>query len=274
MNFCTKYVDLCLDLRYTVFSYEVFCMEKLSVVFFSNNNVVLGNTLKREVNRIGFELTYSNALNMVLDIASNSGRAVVFVDKVYSKHIELISQLTKCKCFSNILIAFVDNDKTPYCDYESARLFVVPESHVEQSVSTVLQSCRECIDTKLRINMRVVSDILTGYLSKLGFSPKHSGYRYIKQCVEYAVQNSFDIGKSLYKETYLVICKRNNETVAAIERNIRNAISQACLNSGFTATGFEILQERKVTNRMFLSFLVDKLSTDERIYVLDKWDEE
>lgn len=245
-------------------------MEKMNVVFYSKENIVLGNKIRSAMDSIGLELIYSNNLALVMDIIVESQRSVVFVDKVFAKYVKVVSQLIGSKVFNNVLVVFVDDDQTKYNQYAlGANLAVVSETNIVSMVGGILQSCRQCISEKVKINMRVVSDILTIYLSKLGFSPKHSGYRYIKQCVEYAIQNSFDIGKSLYKETYLFVGKRNNESIAAVERNIRNAISQAYLNTHFDVPDFEVLHDYKVTNRMFLSYLVDKLSTDKRIYVLD-----
>lgn len=242
----------------------------MSVIFFSDGNIVLGNKLKSAIDKIGLELTYSNNLAMVLDIVHDSNRAVVFVDKKYSKHVKIVSLMIQSKLLNNVLVVFVDDDKSKYAPYISMlNMSVVPETYLDAQIGTILQCCREQIDGKLSVNMRVVSDTLTRYLSKLGFSPKHSGYRYIKQCIEYAVQNSFDIGKSLYKNTYLFVGKRNNETMAAVERNIRNAITQAYENTHFDIPTFEVLRDSKVTNRMFLSYLVDRISTDKNIFVMD-----
>lgn len=246
-------------------------MEKMNIVFYSKNNDVLGKRIKNVVNKIGFELTYSNELAMVTDIVVEGNRSIVFVDKVFSKYAKMVSHIISSKIFNNVLVVFVDDDEEKYKEYtKSVHLNVITERNLENEVLRVLQSCRQFIDSKVNVDMRVVSDVLSGYLSKLGFSPKHSGYRYIKQCVEYAIQNSFDIGKSLYKETYLFVGKKNNESIAGVERNIRNAISQAYLNTGFDVETFESLHENKVTNRMFLSYLVDRISVDENIYITNE----
>ncbi len=245
-------------------------MEKINIVFYSKNNDILGKRIKSVIEKFGMEVTYSNDLAMVTDIVVEGQKSIVFVDKVFAKYVKVVSHMINSKVFNNVLVVFIDDNVAYYKPYmTSLHMAVIPESDVENKVGIVLQSCRQYIDSKFNVNMRVVSDILSGYLSKLGFSPKHAGYRYIKQCVEYAIQNSFDVGKSLYKETYLYVGKKNNETIAGVERNIRNAISQAYLNTGFKVDSFECLAENKVTNRLFLSYLVDRISVDENIFMVD-----
>lgn len=240
------------------------------MIFYSNGNNVLGKKVKNAMEKFGLNVTYSDSLAMVADMIVDNQKTIVFIDKVFSKYAKIAADIVNSKVFNNALIVFIDDDSEYYSQYlTSSHMAVVDETGVENKLGEMLHICNDYISGKVNINMRIVSDILSSYLSKLGFSPKHSGYRYIKQCVEYAIQNSFDIGKSLYKETYLFVGKKNHESSAGVERNIRNAISQAYMNTGFKVESFECLQDNKVTNRVLLSYLVDRLSVDQNIYVVD-----
>ena len=242
-------------------------MEDICSLFYSKNNIVLGKRIKENLAKFGFEINYSSSLADIVDLVSNGNRTLIFVDKVFKKYKNLIFELTKSKLFNNVLVVFVDDDSNYYSDFlDSNNFFIISEKEFEKELGGILRSCRTYISNKHSINMFMVSDIVSGYLSKLGFSPKHAGYRYIKQCIEYAIQNSFSIGKALYKDTYLFVARKNNGSCASIERNIRNAINQARLNTGFDVDGFPDLSNKKITNRYFLSYLVDKLSNNQSIY--------
>lgn len=247
-------------------------MEDICSLFYSKDNIVLGRRIKENMARFGFELMYAHDLAELIDMVYNGDRTLIFVDKVFKKYTNFIYELTKSKIFNNVLVAFVDDDEMYYSKcLDSNNFFVISETYFEKNLGNVLRSCRTYITNRLNVNMFLVSDIVSSYLSKLGFSPKHAGYRYIKQCVEYAIQNSFSIGKSLYKETYMFVARKNNGSSASIERNIRNAIQQARLNTGFEVEGFDDLNTEKMTNRYFLSYLVDKLSHNSKIYEHDNF---
>ena len=242
-------------------------MEDISALFYSKDNNVLGKRIKENMAKFGFEITYANSLADVIDLVYTGDRTLIFVDKIFRKYKNFIYEITKSKLFNNVLVVFVDDD---YMYYEecisSNNFFTISEQNFEKELGNILRQCRTYISNKHTINMFLVSDIVSGYLTQLGFSPKHAGYRYIKQCVEYAIQNSFSIGKSLYKDTYLFVARKNNGSCASIERNIRNAINQAKINTGFEVEGFPDLKSKKITNRFFLSYIVDKLSHNENIY--------
>lgn len=242
-------------------------MEDINTLFYSKNNNVLGKRIKENMARFGFDLSYANNLANVVDFVCSGERTLIFVEKVFKKYKNFIYEITKSKLFNNVLVVFVDDDYMFYSECMSSNnFFTISEENFEKELGGILRQCRTYISNKHCINMFLVSDIVSGYLSKLGFSPKHAGYRYIKQCIEYAIQNSFSIGKSLYKDTYLFVARKNNGSCASIERNIRNAIAQAKLNTGFEVEGFDDLNSQKITNRYFLSYLVDKLSNNENIY--------
>ena len=242
-------------------------MEELCSVFYSKNNITLGKRIKENMSKYGFDLMYTNDLSYLIDLICKGERTLIFVDKIFKKYANFVLELTKSKIFNNVLVVFVDDDEKYYTKYlGSNNFFVISETNFENGLGDILRNCRRYVSSKVYINMLLVSDIVSGYLSKLGFSPKHAGYRYIKQCIEYSIENSFDVGKSLYKDTYMIVARKNNGSCASIERNIRNAIHQAKLNTGFDVEGFEELANENVTNRYFLSYLVDKLSSNKDIY--------
>ena len=109
------------------------------------------------------------------------------------------------------------------------------------------------------INLDYVNSFLTQYLLSLGFVPKHSGFTFIKQCVQEGVKNNGVLG-SLSKQVYPAVAKLNNSNAINVERNIRNSINYAkrgwknCndVDNVFFRLG-------NVSNRNFLAFLVDQV---------------
>ena len=93
-------------------------------------------------------------------------------------------------------------------------------------------------------------------LSDLGLSPKHSGYLYLRYSIKSVVLNN-GVLDSLNSEHYPIIASVFKTSPANVERNIRNAICQAWLNSGknnWHEVFFlkSIKDGKKPTNREFI----------------------
>lgn len=109
-----------------------------------------------------------------------------------------------------------------------------------------------------------LSDAVTDLLFSLGFSPKHTGYGYLKDIIKQAVCSG-GVVSSLVGEQYPFIAVKFKTTVCNIERNIRNAISLAFehgskeLWENMFYNCYNMSHDKRPTNREFICFCVDKL---------------
>lgn len=108
-------------------------------------------------------------------------------------------------------------------------------------------------------NLEYANSFLTEYLLSLGFLPKHSGFNYIKQCIEQALVNDGILG-SLSTQVYPCVAKRNGTNPVNIERNIRNSITcakRSCEDCQDVDNVF--FKVAHVSNRTFLAYLLDQV---------------
>lgn len=107
---------------------------------------------------------------------------------------------------------------------------------------------------------------ITNMLFKLGFSPKHTGYAYVRDIIRDVV-SSDGIISSLTTEHYPLIAVKFKTTASNIERNIRNAISFAWDMYGKDNWdkmffNFSSASDKRPTNREFICMCVDKITSD------------
>jgi len=96
---------------------------------------------------------------------------------------------------------------------------------------------------------------LNKYLLGLGFSAKHLGFAFLRDCIKTITKDSA-AAFFLTKNVYPHIAKKYDTTIPCIERNIRNAIERAWV-SGELKTIFKSCKKRP-TNREAIAILSDR----------------
>ena len=236
-----------------------------NIIFFSKNNYVLGERIRRSLRRFNSDVTYCNDLkSLILKIIHNKNN-IVLIDKEYKKYANFVSQLvvTTLSIVSNARFVYLDNDLEFYAELiNNERLFVIPESNLETALFNVITNCKMLNFAQDNIDLTNFNydEIISDELSKLGFSYKLVGFRYIKQCLEQAIKNNFILG-SLQKDVYPYIGIQNSTSAYNVERGIRTAIVDASKKECFQLDCFHE-KDKIVSNRFFLEYLLDKL----RIY--------
>jgi len=125
---------------------------------------------------------------------------------------------------------------------------------VKSEVNAVIRKRNIDFDEKIDINYSKISRELTDYLTSLGFSQKYIGFNYIKETVIKLLKKGGTF-KSLHTDIYPLVAMKYNCGIVNIERNIRSVISDAKKTKNFSKTNLPI---DKVTNRLFITFLLDK----------------
>lgn len=111
---------------------------------------------------------------------------------------------------------------------------------------------------------RELSATVAKMLFSLGFSPKHTGYCYLKEIIKQVVIGG-GVLSSLVSDQYPFIAVKYKTTPCNIERNIRNAITLAFKNCNgnewdkFFSLYASLENDKRPTNREFISMCVDFL---------------
>ena len=235
----------------------------VNVIFFSNNNTILGNKLKVSLRKVNLDVYYCCELESLMSFIKPNSKNIVFVDKRYSRYKKFISGLMASDYFENCKVVFIDDNMAEYVNFvNNKNRFCIPETKLEIGLSRIITTCELLsFNEGYLIDVCKLKDMLSSYLTQLGFSCKLVGYSYIKQCLEFAVKRNFNLG-SLTSDVYGYVANLNSTTRSSIERNIRNAIYQAKEVNGFAVDGFEALQNDNISNRHFLAVLLDKLENN------------
>ena len=82
----------------------------MNYLFYSKNNFVLGERLRRVIKGIDCEMYYFNNLTQAINFLMTCENGVMFIEKCFSKYIKFIAQLVDCDVFKNYAIVFIDGE--------------------------------------------------------------------------------------------------------------------------------------------------------------------
>lgn len=227
-----------------------------SAMFYSKGNFNLADTLKRELRENGIELVYINEAHKFIDSIIENEISIIFFDNSVVNCIDIIENLAhKSVYLKNTIIVFIDSDEEKYkAVVDNFKVFWLSDKLVKSEVNSIIRKRNIDFDEKIDINYSKISRELTDYLTSLGFSQKYIGFNYIKETVIKLLKKGGTF-KSLHTDIYPLVAMKYNCGIVNIERNIRSAISDAKKTLNFSKTN---LSPDKVTNRLFLTFLLDK----------------
>ena len=227
-----------------------------SAMFYSKGNFYLADTLKRELRENRIELIYINEAYKFIDSIVENENSIIFFDNTSTNYIDVITNLAhKSVYLKNSIIVFIDSDEEKYKDViDNFKIFWLSDKLVKSDVDAIVRKRSIDFDEKIKINYSKINRDLTDYLTSLGFSQKYIGFNYIKETVIKLLKKGGTF-KSLHTDIYPLVAMKYNCGIVNIERNIRSAIGDAKKTISFNKTN---LSPDKVTNRLFITFLLDK----------------
>lgn len=244
-------------------------MDKTSnLIFYSRNNVALGEKIRECLKNINRNIIYCNDLKHIVNMIGNGDHLIIFIDKMYRSYVKILSVLIKSgqQNLDCVRLVFIDDELSYYADFvDNDKLFCIPTINLKVALQNIIFTCEMLNYRKETINSALngFNESISKYLIKLGFSYKLVGFRYIKQCAELGIRNNYSLG-SLQKDVYPVLSQQNNTNPSNIERCIRMAIKNAAQTKSFQSE-LNILNGNEVTNRSFLEFLIDRFRTDQSV---------
>ena len=237
----------------------------VDLIFYSKNNLALGEKLREILRAINRDLVYSNSLIKLIDRIQVEKQVIVFIDKRYKQYIKMISEIisSSLDVLEFVRLVFIDDDLAYYADYiDNQKLFCIPSTNLRTAIQKIIYSCEMLNYRKETLNAALSNsnETISKYLTSIGFSYKLTGFRYIKQAIDYAIKNNYFLG-SLQKDVYPFISLQNNTNPFNIERGIRMAIKGAAKTDAFRKE-LNISSEKEISNRSFLEFLLDKFAME------------
>lgn len=235
-------------------------MSKLNVssIFYSKSNIKLAYDLKTIGREFGISVIYAFNVPELVRFLNEIKMDVIFIDcKTLHQNDNIIPFIKSNSNSKTSILIGVDDDNCLQTHHEID--FVITSN----SLSSSLQTIQEELLTKIAKNnsdsydINALNTFVSDYLLSVGFVPKHAGFHYIKQVVQIAIKHGM-IG-SLNKDVYPVVASIFKTLPQNVERNIRNAIECACKSKEIQQDAVaQLLYKGKISNRAFLSFLLDK----------------
>jgi len=101
------------------------------------------------------------------------------------------------------------------------------------------------------------------YISRIGISTRVKGFRYLTDGIEMVLEDR-DLLEAVTKELYPAIAKKNNTSIASVEKAIRHSIKNAWTHGYFETMENHFRSKRfqatkKPTNSEFIEFVADRL---------------
>lgn len=251
---------------------------ELTALLYSNKNLNLMCKLNKSCYRMSMNMvTCLNFVELTINVHKLKPQ-IIFLDlDTIEMNRNRLLLMTDSKEFKNIKIILVGNaEQCPKID----DLEQVGFSLISQLDSYIL-NCADIININAlkSLNEEKQTETMIAYVSKLlfelGFSPKHSGYCYLKDIISNILQHD-GIVSSLTNEQYPCIAVKFKTSPSNIERNIRNAITLAYAfdNEKWKKIFQQCVAFKEIkrpTNREFICMCVETLLYDSEHQLLNTY---
>ncbi len=234
----------------------------LNAVFYSGGNIELAYNIKKALweNNIYID-NVSDFFELVYAIHEEDIN-ILFIDCDTIELNQQVVDLTlgiKLGAPDNVI--FIGDNKNIDLHINNQNRFLFDRNNIQSQISNIESKIRfnvKCCKGH-KYNISKVNSYLSQYLMSIGFYPKHNGFVYIKNSIEEALNNNGLLG-SLSSNVYPIVASRNKTNIQNVERSIRNAIECAFKNShGEQRELLDLFKNKRVSNRTFLSFLLDHI---------------
>lgn len=236
-------------------------MIKMNYIFFSKNNLLLGDKIRKVMKKIDCEVFYFNDLGQTVDFLTTSKNTMVFIEKTFSKYIKVIAGLMSSNVFHETAVVFLDDSEElkPYLNEKN--IYSINESINENEIFDVVNKFMFRLESGFDIDMTQVKLLSSKILMDIGLSIKHVGFIYMKDCIEYIARKHFKLF-GLHGDVYKHVACLNNTNECNVERSIRNCIMQAKKKEGTLIYELNKKSNFDITNKSFLGIVLEKLQEE------------
>ena len=240
---------------------------KLNAMLLVNKNCDFAYNLRNGLLKYGCEVSYVNTFDELINKLLFVRSSILFFSKDTMQEFKTISKLATTDLFNKCTIVYVGSE-TEYEEIKDmvngANFFFCSSTQVSLLVQNIINQYKLTSQSKATaLSVDKLNSYINDYLTKLGFTQKWIGFKFIKESLLVCINHNYSIG-SLLVDVYPYVATKNNTTPYNVERSIRNAITKAYELTGFKNSEFEEFTsgKRKITNRLFLACMLDKLDQD------------
>ena len=189
----------------------------------------------------------------------------MFFNKDTIQDFKLLSRFNNTDLLNKCITVYIDNTSEDVKEYaKNTNFYYCPTSQIAPNIQNIVNQFK-LVERNNRYSLKVdkISAFINNYLTKLGFTQKWIGFKFIRESLIVCIQNNFYMG-SLIVDVYPHVAVNNNTSASNVERSIRNAITKAYNITRFKNSGFEEFTSgvRKITNRIFLACILEKMNSE------------
>ena len=236
-------------------------MNKTNYIFFSKNNLLLGDRIRRVIKKTDNELFYYNDLGKTVDFLTSSKNTLVFVEKTFSKYIKVVAGLMSSNLFHETAIVFIDDSDEIKSYVNNKNIYAVSENIDENEIFDVINKFVFRTELGDDLDLKQVKSITSKILMDLGVSIKHIGFMYMKDCIEYIAKKHFKLF-GLHGDVYKHVACLNGTNECNVERSIRNCIMQAKRIEGTIIHEMSQKFNYEITNKTFLGYVIERVQQE------------
>ncbi len=235
---------------------------RINALFLTQNDCSFAYKMRTNLVDMNCDVFYINSFKDLINKIIFIKSSIIFVDDKNIEDLHVIARLLDTELFASSLLVYVGKDTNIVKMYgNNSNFFYCTSDQASVSLYNIINQYKlKSVSKPVNFNKEKLNNELNAYLTKLGMTQKWIGFKFIKECLWCCITNNFTMG-SLITEVYPTVAAKNNTSPSNVERSIRNAICKAFSITQFKSSGFEeFTSAKKITNRLFLACILDKIS--------------
>ncbi len=233
---------------------------EMNAIFYSKQNIELAYTLKKACRNINSNVFNVRQFTELIYRLNDNSISILFLDYNSMEVAESVLDFILHYNFEReISIVLITDDEVPEIDFTKPNFYKISPKSIQKDLYEIQNKLKYTATLRRNIdsNIHQLSEEISDYLIVNGFSPRHKGFAFIKECVLFAVNKNGTLG-SLSTEVYPFIATKYNTVVENIERNIRNAVEQAKKVNFNNNDICKLTNGTKLSNKVIIGYIVDR----------------
>lgn len=233
---------------------------EMNAVFYSKGSIELAYSLKKACREININVFNVKQFTELVYRLNDTSTSLVFLDyNSMEVGASVLDFIINYNFNDSISVVVITNDDTTEFDASIPNVYKISPNSLSTSLKSIEHKLKytAALRRNIDVNLNKLSEELTDYLIQNGFSPRHMGFSYIKECIIFAVSQRGSLG-SLNSEIYPYVATKFNTVVENVERNIRNAVQQAKKLNFKNNDIFKLTENTKTSNKVIIAYLIDK----------------
>ena len=212
---------------------------------------------RSKLSSIGINAEYISSLSDLLDFIYENDDGIILVNDPSFRvqdYISRFSQIQELKHFSFVCV--LDKMDSLAMNIDDVNTFSTTLDALPETMDKVFANRNIKLYSSVVVPEEKVEIYFSKIMSAFRFSKSMTGITYLKESVKILLSDE-NHKFSIMKDVYTSVAFKYRKEVANVEKSIRLAISKIFENCSDVFTC--VFREEKVTNIMFINYLVDKI---------------